>query len=380
MAKILSMYGAIIIYLILSATVLTPSNFPLLNMVINPVIWIILAAVIYLLAKNDQIRTKGQVDKVQSLLIVMIAYIIIYFCIGLFSGFQKTPYAKDLLSIIKNIWAFGSLIVLEEVARNGLIRLNRKKWWNLTIVTILFTLVQINFFSLSSSLGSIQSAFTYISSIIFPIIASNILLTYLSYIGGTRLPIIYRLFMTMPQFLVPIVPDLNWFITAVIGITVPLIVYIYLNYIHVKKTERLSKRSARKYSPWGYVPALAILVVVVLFVVGAFKYQPVAVLSGSMTPYFNRGDAVVIEKLSKSEKDNLKKGDVIQFVSGGKYVIHRIVKIEKDENLNRIFKTKGDFNNVEDSGTVGYDQVIGKLSFIIPFIGYPSVWLNEALR
>lgn len=380
MGKTLSLYGVIIVYLLLSVTVLTPANVPLYNELFNPLIWMAIAGITFYLARGNQLRTKGEQDKLQSLLIVMIIYIIVYFGIGLFVGFQKTPYAKDLFSILKNLWSFGSIIVFEEMTRNALIRMNNKNGWHLAIITLLFILIQINFFSLASSFGSVQSAFTYISSIIFPIIASNILLTYLSYIAGIKTPIIYRLFITVPQFIVPIVPDLNWFITAVIGITLPLIAYIYLNYIHIKKVERLNRRKARKYSPLGYVPALAILVVVVLFVVGAFKYQPVAVLSGSMTPYFSRGDAVVIEKLNTSEKDNLKKGDVIQFTSNGKYVIHRIVKIEEDENHNRVFITKGDFNNVEDSGTVNYNQVVGKLSFIIPFIGYPSVWLNETLQ
>lgn len=380
MGKSLIMYGILIVYLLLSLTILTPANIPLFNVVFNPIIWILITLAACFFAKDEHLRVKNSQDKLQSILIIMIIYIIIYFGIGLFAGFQKTPYAKDLLSIIKNLWAFGGIIVFEEITRNAMIRINSKKTWNLIIVTVLFMLLQVNFMALIASYSSIQSGFTYTSSIIVPVVASNILLSYLSYIGGIKLPIIYRFVVGLPQFVVPIIPDLNWFITAVIGVTLPLIVYVYINYVHVKHVERLNKRRAKQYSPISYVPVFAILICVVLFVVGAFKYQPIAIMSGSMTPTFFKGDAVVVEKLSKTEKDSLKKGDIIQFASGGKYVIHRIIKVEKDEYENRIFITQGDYNNVQDRDPVNYEQVIGKYKFRIPFIGYPSLWLNEAME
>jgi len=380
MGKSLLMCGVLLLYFALSLTILTPGNIPLFNVLVNPIIWIMITLTAWFLAKNDNLRTKNSQEKLQSILIVMIIYIIIYFGIGLFAGFQRTPYAKDLFSILKNVWAFGGVIIFEEITRNAMIRMNSKKSWYLVLITILFILIQINFGALIASYATIQSGFTYTSSIILPIIASNILLTYMSYIGGIKLPVIYRFVMSLPPFIVPIIPNLNWFITAVIGVTLPLIVYIYINYVHVRRVERLNRRKAKQYSPVGYIPVFAILTCVVLFVVGAFKYQPIAVLSGSMVPTFFRGDAVVIEKLSDSEKKNLKEGDIIQFASGGKYVIHRIVKIKKDKYENNIFITQGDYNNVEDAGHVEYEQIVGKYKFRIPFIGYPSVWLNEAME
>jgi len=380
MGKTLIMYGIIVVYFLLSLKVLTPGDIPLFNAVVNPIIWIAIALVAYYLARNDNLRIKNEHDKVQSILIVMIVYIIFYFGIGLFSGFQKTPYSKEILDILKNVWAFGGIFVFEEITRNAIIRMNSKKWWNLVIVTILFILLHINFASLIASYESLQSGFTYTSSIVLPIIASNILLTYLSYVGGIKLPIIYQVVVNIPPFIVPIIPDLNWFITSVIGVTLPLIVYVYLNYVHVKNVERLSRKKSKQYSPVSYIPIFGLLAVIVLFVIGAFKYQPIAVMSGSMVPTFFKGDAVVIEKLTDAEKKELEKGDIIQFVKGNKYVIHRIIKVEKDDYENNIFITQGDFNNVEDSGYVEYDQIIGKYKFRIPFIGYPSVWLNEAMK
>ena len=185
--------------------------------------------------------------------------------------------------------------------------------------------------------------------------------------------------MLLPPFIVPIIPDYDWFASAIMGITVPLGVYVYLNYIHVNKSERLSKRERRKYNPAMYVPVFVFIALLAGFVIGVFKYQPIAVLSGSMSPTFNRGDAVVIEKLNTTEKDKLKKGDIIQFVSGTKYVVHRIKDITNDEYGNKMFITKGDHNNAVDFDKVHLENVKGKVAAIIPFIGYPSVWLSGAI-
>ena len=49
------------------------------------------------------------------------------------------------------------------------------------------------------------------------------------------------------------------------------------------------------------------------------------------------------------------------------------------ENGNKMFITKGDHNNTIDATEVAMEDVIGKVSFVIPYIGYPSVWLSGAI-
>ena len=56
-----------------------------------------------------------------------------------------------------------------------------------------------------------------------------------------------------------------------------------------------------------------------------------------------------------------------------------IVKIEII-NDNKLYTTKGDNNDEIDKKKVTSDQIIGKAIVRIPKIGYPSVWLNEALN
>lgn len=376
MKKVLVLYALLIIYIVVNSAFIVPANIPLYNELINPLMWIIICGAALFLSKGDSLRIKDENNKTQSLIIIMIIYIILYFLLGLVFGFQKTPYSKDILSILTNIWSFGGIIFFQEFIRASMVKIEKKKTLNFIIIAILFTLANLSFNNFADHFANVKEAFIYTVTTLIPLVVTNGVLTYLSYIGGAKLPIIYRLFVALPEFIVPILPNLDWFVTAVIGITLPLAVFVYLNYIHVKKIERFSRRERKKYNPVIYIPVFAFIAVVAAFVIGVFKYQPVAVLSGSMSPTFDRGDAVVIKKLTKAEKDQLKKDDVIQFTSGSKFVVHRIVDIDNDQYGNRIFMTKGDHNNGVDANPVGYDQIVGKVSFVVKYIGYPSVWLS----
>ncbi len=379
MKKNLVIYSLIIIYFVLNVFLIIPLGLDFYNEIINPLLWIIICAVAIFLSRDSSLRVKGERDKTQSLIITLIIYIIVYFLLGLIFGFEKTPYSKDLFSILKNIWSFGGLIFFQEFIREALVKNEKKKAWNYIFMTILFMLINLNYSNISSHFTELKELFIYSSTTLVPALLESAICTYLVFIGGAKFSIIYRLFVTIPPFIVPIIPSLDWFASAILGVTLPLAVYVYMNYVHVNRSERLSKRERRTYNPVVYVPVFAFIALLAGFVMGLFKYQPIAVLSGSMSPTFNRGDAVVVNKLTTREKDELKKGDIIQFVSGTKYVVHRIVDITNDNYGNKQFITKGDHNNAIDVGKVALEDVKGKVSFVIPLIGYPSVWLSGAI-
>ena len=376
MKKIVLLYAALIIYVIFSIFWLVPGSIPMYNEVIHPLIWGAICLTAILLAWDSSQRVKDNTNKTQSLIIILILYIIVYFLLGLIFGYQRTPYSKEIISVIKNIWTFGSIIVFQEIVRNSVIKLEKNKKWNLVLITIILIIVNISFTNFMVNFENLKDAFIYSVTVLIPLIVTGIVLTYLSFIGGVKLPIIYRLFVVLPEFIVPIIPNFDWFMVAIIGVTLPIITFIYLNYIHINKEQDLSKREKKRYNPVVYVPVFIFIAVTAGFVMGLFKYQPVAVLSGSMSPTFNRGDAVVVRKLSDDEKKLLKENDVIQFVSGNKYVIHRIVEVDNDKYGNKLFVTKGDHNNGVDVNKVSLEQIRGKASFTVPYIGYPSVWLS----
>lgn len=379
MKKVLIMYGLLVVYFLIDTFILIPMNIPVYTDLIKPLSWLSIAGICFYLSLDAGLRIKGARDKTQSLIISLIVYIILYFLLGLIFGFEKTPYAKNLLSILKNLWSFGSIIICQEIVRESIIKEDKKRILNFVLVTFIFIILNMNFSNFSNNFSDFKTTFIFVSATVIPLIMESAILTYLVYTGGVRNGIIYRAFLTIPPFIVPIIPDLDWFATSVIGVTLPIAVFIYLNYIHVYRSERLTKRERKKYNPAIYVPIFVFIALAAGFVIGLFKYQPVAVVSGSMSPTFNRGDAVVIKKLNTQEKDKLKIGDIIQFVSGTKYVIHRITDIGNDEYGNKLFTTKGDYNNANDVDKVHLKDVKGKVSFVVPYIGYPSVWLSGAI-
>ena len=101
------------------------------------------------------------------------------------------------------------------------------------------------------------------------------------------------------------------------------------------------------------------------------NYQLFTVLSGSMEPKLNVGGVIIVEKVDPM---TLQEGDIITFLSNdtnlnGKVVSHRIVEIVNNSN-GRMFITKGDANESRDDAAAVPDNVIGRVIFHIPYLGY----------
>ncbi len=87
------------------------------------------------------------------------------------------------------------------------------------------------------------------------------------------------------------------------------------------------------------------------------------VISGSMKPNIEIGDVVIVKK----EKE-LKEGDIISYRKGKSVITHRITSIT-EENGEKVYRTKGDNNNAEDSEKITEEIIEGKVTKIIPKIG-----------
>lgn len=103
------------------------------------------------------------------------------------------------------------------------------------------------------------------------------------------------------------------------------------------------------------------------------KYNAYVVLTGSMVPEIMPKDVVVTKKYDAKE---LEAGDIITFMPSddrlsGIIVTHRIKNKYYDATTGRYsFQTKGDANNTEDFTLTDENNVIGKVVFKIPMLGY----------
>jgi len=102
------------------------------------------------------------------------------------------------------------------------------------------------------------------------------------------------------------------------------------------------------------------------------------VISPSMEPNINVYDVVLAAEVDDLEK--IKVGEVITFISTsdvsyGLTVTHRVISINKNENGEIEFTTKGDSNQKPDDAIVNKNNLVGKVIFRIPQLGQVQFFL-----
>lgn len=380
--SIIGLYIIIISYLVIFNMYIIP-NYPKRYTLINIIVWFCIFALSIVLTRGDRNVYKKSKDKIKTVFIITIMYLIVYFLLGLMLGYLKSPYAHTFIRIFKNIFNIIVIIIFQEYIRAKLINYGSKKVYTYIIITLIFIIVNIEYSAFMNSFSNAETMFKYVSSTLFPTILKGCLFTYLSSIGGYILTLTYRIPIALVLILVPVFPDLDWFFTAIMECTTPLIIFLFINYEYIMKTSRLSKREIRKQNPLVNMMLIVILLVFVGFVVGIFKYKPLAIMSNSMIPNFRRGDIVISKKFNKGNIENIeniKIGDIVEYTTKKYTIIHRVIKIYKNKAGENIYITKGDNNNAPDSEIVENYQIVGVIKLIVPKLGYPSVWFSDIIK
>ena len=68
--------------------------------------------------------------------------------------------------------------------------------------------------------------------------------------------------------------------------------------------------------------------------------------------------------------------DAVIFEKSKRFVVHRVVNIEIVDGVTRYY-TKGDANEDLDAGYITDADIVGITDFKIPYIGMPTLWLND---
>ena len=145
--------------------------------------------------------------------------------------------------------------------------------------------------------------------------------------------------------------------------------------------ERVSvPRMLRTALSWAVLALVALLAVVVVIVPLVSGSKPYTVLTGSMVPQYSPGTLVVVKPADISE---IGLGDVItyQLESGRPEVVtHRVVGIGAAADGEPLLITRGDANDADDADPVRGVQIVGKLWYSVPYIGWVSNWINGEAR
>ncbi len=129
------------------------------------------------------------------------------------------------------------------------------------------------------------------------------------------------------------------------------------------------------YIFFAFIVAIAFLLIVsVLPITGNYKLM--VVQSGSMEPAIKMGGIVMVKPM-----DDYKIGDVITFRPNSKTqtpITHRLNDIKVTEGRTS-YVTKGDANNTPDTEEIAKRDILGKVLFSVPYVGYAVDFAKKPL-
>ena len=115
---------------------------------------------------------------------------------------------------------------------------------------------------------------------------------------------------------------------------------------------------------------LAILVAILAFLLPSlFSGRLAVIYSSSMQPAMPKGSLVMA---NAADPATIEVGDIIAFHPPDNpdiTVSHRVIEVIGGESLS--FQTKGDAAGEADSYTVPAENLVGKVAWHIPYVGYP---------
>ena len=129
---------------------------------------------------------------------------------------------------------------------------------------------------------------------------------------------------------------------------------------------------------------LGITIAVLLMAVAVFAYigphagwRLDAVLTGSMAPELQVGSLVFTRSV---EPETITVGDIITFrpaINGEVLMTHRVIGVGRSSSV--YFETKGDANAAPDASTVPARNLVGQVSFHVPYWGFAIEFLKTPL-
>lgn len=305
-----------------------------------------------------------------------IAYVLINLTAGLLIGMGRSPYSHSLTGIVTNLIYAGSMLTGREFIRSYLVNSFTKKesYSVFVIIALMMTLIS---FSINKYLGlnNIEGTVQFAAEYFAPEFSQNLFASYLVYLGGPTVSIIYLGIIQIFQWLSPILPNLKWIITALLGILSP--IFFLMTFNSVYSGIALKKKRKEDEDVLSWIITSVVSISMIWFAVGVFPIYPSVIVTGSMEPGIMPGDVIIVEKITGMEDiNNLKINDVIQFHRDGILISHRIIDIMNNEETGLQFKTKGDNNPGPDSTPVKPQDIKGTVKYKIPKIG----WLTMLIK
>lgn len=368
--KRLLIFGIIVLFVLLLNSFVV-SFLPGLYMSLFVGLCLIVFKVIFGFEKSEHRVTK---ESILDTLIVVLVFLLAFYLFGLVIGFAKSGNYYTLGGIKNYILPVILTTIFKEILRyNYLVKSDGNK--RLVVLSFfIFLFIDIANAVYYGNYSDFMHIFKFFALNILPAISYNLYATYVSYNTGYKSILVYGIIIGLYGYMIPIVPNANEYLTSLVRFLLPIILlYRVYNTIKNENDEKVD----RDYNKRDYITlAVAILVVGVLvyFSSGYFKYHAIAIATGSMSPAIKRGDIVIVKKTKDYE--SIKVGQVFAYDYHNVLVVHRVSKkIKVDDEY--YFYSIGDANEEEDNYKIEQDMIEGVVTVRIPYLGLPTVWLNE---
>lgn len=346
--------------------------------VVQPILAVVAAGMTKLLLGGARDRLRHKVDTSLMIGSVLAVWFVAYFASGMIVTYVHNAVAMSWQAILINILTYGVAAAAIEYVRYGIMMVGGRRniVWLGVVVSLVVGVQQLSLVHLADVHGGIDIIKLAISDVL-PVVVTSLLLTYLAVTAGLGPQLTFRLGVVAAIYLPPIIPKYDWYLAGMAWLMLAVAVYVVLdrNRDGVASERRPRGRHPRRAAD---IMFLIMTVMLVLFMTGAFSYRPRVIMSNSMHPVFSRGSMVIVQNATAVD---VHKGDIIQYEAHGRSVTHRVIAIDTaaDGSGRRVFITKGD-NSPSVDMPVQEQQIAGIIRAQVPYVGYPTVWLNETVK
>lgn len=323
--------------------------------------------------KHKKENLKKYIIKISIYIIIVV---FIYYLFGFATGFAHNKLYYNFYSFYTFMLPIILTASFSEFLRYQLLKKSEGNSFLIVFTTIIFILINVTNSIYYASFSSIYNVIVFIGITLLPSISTSILGTYINIKIGYKPMIFYLIIFNLMNYLLPIIPDYNEFLLSVFNLLVPtILLYIIMSSFNDVLQKEVDIRTNKTKERILIVVTIIVCTTTIYFTCGYFRFYAIAIGSGSMSPTFNKGDVVIVEKI-KNQFNKLSTGDIIAYNHDDKIIIHRLVKIIS-VNGEDYYYTKGDANDNIDNYKVEKKQILGTVKVYFPFVGYPTVWLSE---
>ena len=360
----------LLVFIVIFKILCLDTNMPN-QMLINIIFWALFTLGVYICFGYARDRSYFKKMSIRIVIIVMLIYFLINYLLGFVVGFTSNNVGNGFFDILKNIIPYIIWFTLMELSRYMIFKQKISKP-AIIILTIEYIILSVIIGINGKNLSNYKYIFITTSTVILPIIANQLLCSYMTYEISYVPSLIYRIVIDLYIYIFAILPTLGNYLIAICGVVFPFIIFVEIRknlHYHDKYLSYAKKRLNSSL----VVILLCFFAIITSLVSGFFKYELIAIMTNSMKPTYSRGDAIII---NKKQANDIKVGDVLAFNLGNGIITHRVIRIAKNGN-NYTFVTKGDNNKQVDSYDIHGEHVIGTVDYVLKYSGYPTVLVTE---